>query len=159
VAFTSLSLFNILRIPLSKKLFYFIFFIFIFYFFKGVLPVVINSILESRVSIDRINKYLLSKDRDESSIDWDVNNNKDEIAIEIENGNFSWGENNILKNINLKVNRGELVALVGSVGSGLKIFYFLFYYFIFYFFILILIKENPLYCLVFWEIWKKILGI
>ena len=81
---------------------------------------VINSIIESRVSIARINKYLLSQDRDESSVQWNVNNGKDDVAVEIKNGNFSWGEkeNPVLNDINLKVKRGELIALVGSVGSG-----------------------------------------
>ena len=36
----------------------------------------------------------------------------------IENGTFSWGDAPILKNINLKVKKGGLVAVVGTVGSG-----------------------------------------
>lgn len=41
--------------------------------------------------------------------------------IVIENGNFTWGEKDadpVLKNINLNVPRGSLVAIVGAVGSG-----------------------------------------
>lgn len=37
----------------------------------------------------------------------------------IENGTFSWGgEDSILKNINLQVEKGKCVAVVGTVGSG-----------------------------------------
>lgn len=36
----------------------------------------------------------------------------------IENGTFSWGEHNILEDINLKLEKGSLNAIVGSVGAG-----------------------------------------
>lgn len=37
----------------------------------------------------------------------------------IENGTFSWGgDNSILKNINMQVDTGKVVAVVGTVGSG-----------------------------------------
>lgn len=39
----------------------------------------------------------------------------------IENGTFTWGEPTdvpILSNINLKISAGQLVAVVGTVGSG-----------------------------------------
>lgn len=36
----------------------------------------------------------------------------------IENGIFSWGEDPILKNINLRVQKNSLAAVVGSVGAG-----------------------------------------
>lgn len=39
-------------------------------------------------------------------------------AIVIENGTFSWGDELILKNINLRIPEGSLVAVVGTVGSG-----------------------------------------
>ena len=43
------------------------------------------------------------------------------IAVEVKNGVFSWDDENgeeILKNINLEVKKGELTAIVGTVGSG-----------------------------------------
>ena len=36
----------------------------------------------------------------------------------IENGNFSWGEDLTLKNINMRVKKNTLCAIVGTVGSG-----------------------------------------
>lgn len=39
----------------------------------------------------------------------------------IENGTFTWGESTeapILSNINLRISSGQLVAVVGTVGSG-----------------------------------------
>jgi len=39
--------------------------------------------------------------------------------VVIENGNFSWEEDNeTLKDINFQVKDGQLVAIVGPVGSG-----------------------------------------
>lgn len=36
----------------------------------------------------------------------------------IENGSFSWDEDLVLKNINIRLSKGSLSAVVGSVGSG-----------------------------------------
>lgn len=45
-----------------------------------------------------------------------------EEPLIIEDGTFSWGTNQtdlpVLRNINLKVRPGSLVAVVGAVGSG-----------------------------------------
>lgn len=41
---------------------------------------------------------------------------KDPLVID--NGNFSWGDDLILKNINMRVKANQLVAVVGTVGSG-----------------------------------------
>lgn len=38
--------------------------------------------------------------------------------IIIENGSFNWGEDTILKEINIRFEKGRLSAVVGSVGSG-----------------------------------------
>lgn len=59
-----------------------------------------------------------------------TNNTSGRYAIEIEDGNFQWSDNSEqkgeeppneelhLRNINLKINRGELVTLIGTYGSG-----------------------------------------
>ncbi|XP_028034266.1 multidrug resistance-associated protein 1 isoform X2 [Bombyx mandarina] len=99
-AFVALSLFNILRFPLS------------------MLPNVISNVVQTSVGIKRLNKFMNCDELDISSVDHDK---KEPSPIVIENGNFTWGEKDadpVLKNINLNVPRGSLVAIVGAVGSG-----------------------------------------
>ncbi|XP_060863090.1 multidrug resistance-associated protein 1-like isoform X2 [Metopolophium dirhodum] len=99
-AFVSLSLFNILRFPLT------------------LLPMVVSSIVQASVSAERINTFLNSKELDPDSVTHDSNEND---PIVIENGTFTWGkptEAPTLSNINLRVSSGQLVAVVGTVGSG-----------------------------------------
>lgn len=49
---------------------------------------------------------------------WEVLEKKGNIAFELSNVSFSYGENKTLNNINLVVERGTKVALVGESGSG-----------------------------------------
>ena len=39
-------------------------------------------------------------------------------SIEIRDLNFSYGENQVLKDINLEIKEGEFVVIIGSNGSG-----------------------------------------
>ncbi|XP_050432447.1 multidrug resistance-associated protein 1 isoform X1 [Adelges cooleyi] len=99
-AFVSLSLFNILRFPLS------------------MLPMFVSNVVQSSVSVKRINKFMNSEELDPDSVTHDADE-KDPIVVE--NGTFTWGEANeapILTNINLRISTGQLVAVVGTVGSG-----------------------------------------
>ncbi|XP_045532540.1 multidrug resistance-associated protein 1 isoform X2 [Pieris brassicae] len=98
-AFVALSLFNILRFPLS------------------MLPNVISNVVQTAVGIKRLNKFMNAEELDEESVEHDP---KDPNPLSIENCNFSWGDTPepILKNINLQVPKGHLVAVVGAVGSG-----------------------------------------
>ncbi|XP_025410477.1 multidrug resistance-associated protein 1 isoform X2 [Sipha flava] len=99
-AFVSLSLFNILRFPLS------------------MLPMFVSNLVQSSVSIKRINKFMNSEELDPDSVTHD-SDEKDPLVIE--NGTFTWGEPTeepTLKNINLRISSGQLVAVVGTVGSG-----------------------------------------
>ncbi|XP_043498534.1 multidrug resistance-associated protein 1 isoform X8 [Polistes fuscatus] len=100
-AFVSLSLFNILRFPLS------------------MLPMMIGNIVQAYVSIKRINKFMNTEELDPNNVQHDPS---ELHPLIIENGNFTWDmENNdkpILKNINMTIEQGQLVAVVGSVGSG-----------------------------------------
>jgi energy-coupling factor transport system ATP-binding protein len=47
-------------------------------------------------------------------------NNQNELAIEIENASFSYSSQSepTIRNINLKVHRGEFIGMVGPTGSG-----------------------------------------
>ncbi|XP_044597667.1 multidrug resistance-associated protein 1 isoform X7 [Cotesia glomerata] len=100
-AFVSLSLFNILRFPLS------------------MLPMVISNVVQAMVSIKRINSYMNGEELDPNNVQHD----QSELhPLIIENGTFAWGPESLekptLKNINMQVHHGQLVAVVGTVGSG-----------------------------------------
>ncbi|CAF0750239.1 unnamed protein product [Rotaria sp. Silwood1] len=102
-AFVSLALFNLLRFPLV------------------VFPTIINSIIEANVSNKRIQKFLNNEEIDEYAVN-KTTIDSDGNVIRIKDGSFRWSNSNedpiILKNINLKIRRGSLVAFVGTVGSG-----------------------------------------
>ncbi|XP_068141679.1 multidrug resistance-associated protein 1 isoform X2 [Drosophila tropicalis] len=96
--FVSLSLFNILRFPLT------------------MLPMLITNLVQTQVSVNRINKFLNSEELDPNSVTHDPSKPH---PMSIEKGEFSWGDNEVtLKNINIEVRKSNLVAIVGSVGSG-----------------------------------------
>ncbi|XP_047368141.1 multidrug resistance-associated protein 1 isoform X1 [Vespa velutina] len=100
-AFVSLSLFNILRFPLS------------------MLPMMIGNIVQAYVSIKRINNFMNTEELDPNN----VHHDQSELhPLIIENGSFAWdmesSDKPTLKNINMNIEQGQLVAVVGSVGSG-----------------------------------------
>ncbi|KAK8759790.1 hypothetical protein V5799_028948 [Amblyomma americanum] len=98
-AFVSLTLFNILRFPLS------------------ILPMLISMLVQARVSVKRINKYLGHEELDEY-----VTHEKDDVntPIRMHNGSFAWtkDEKPVLSEVNVKVSKGTLVAIVGQLGAG-----------------------------------------
>ncbi|KRF85613.1 multidrug resistance-associated protein 1 isoform X1 [Drosophila virilis] len=97
--FVSLSLFNILRFPLT------------------MLPMLITNLVQTQVSVQRINKFLNSEELDPNNVQHDASKPH---PMSIENGHFSWGDEDemTLKNINMQVPKNNLVAIVGTVGSG-----------------------------------------
>ncbi|XP_074036470.1 multidrug resistance-associated protein 1-like [Leptinotarsa decemlineata] len=96
-AFVSISLFNIIRFPLN------------------MLPMTISNLIQTWVSVKRINKFMNA----EELIPDIVHHEADEVEpVVIENGTFSWGENPVLKNINIHLRTNTLTAIVGTVGSG-----------------------------------------
>lgn len=75
----------------------------------------IAFIMQAWVSVQRINKFMNSEELDPDN----VTQNKSDDALSIANGTFTWGgESTTLKNINMKVKKGNLTAVVGSVGCG-----------------------------------------
>lgn len=75
----------------------------------------IAFIMQAWVSVQRINKFLNSEEIDPDN----VTNNPSENALSIADGTFTWGgETTTLKNINLSVKKGNLTAIVGTVGCG-----------------------------------------
>nr|CAB3219630.1 multidrug resistance-associated protein 1-like [Phallusia mammillata] len=97
--FVSLSLFNILRFPLV------------------MIPAMITSVTQAQVSVKRLTKFLVSAEIDPEAVD---RNPKTDEQIVIRDGTFAWDDTTdpTLKNVNFKVSPGELVAVVGHVGSG-----------------------------------------
>jgi ABC-type multidrug transport system fused ATPase/permease subunit len=108
--FTAISLFNQLRFPLF------------FY------PNVIDSIASGKNALRRISSYLTSE---ELTTYVNYKSPTDGGRIEMNHGNFLWAtsqeplngevappESPALCNVNLKVEPGEIVAVVGSTGSG-----------------------------------------
>ncbi|XP_035225144.1 multidrug resistance-associated protein 1-like [Stegodyphus dumicola] len=105
-AFVSLSLFNILRFPLT------------------MLPNLITYIIMTNVSVKRINKYMNSEELEK----YVLHDSSLAHSIAVRNGYFSWSKPRneeqkknpkpTLKNINLTVEKGSLIAIVGKVGSG-----------------------------------------
>ncbi|XP_065205461.1 multidrug resistance-associated protein 1-like isoform X2 [Planococcus citri] len=99
IVFVSLALFNILKIP-----------------FLTISPMMTN-LVQSSVSIKRINKFLNCEDLSPNVVTHDDRAE----ALVIEHGSFSWVGSEalaVLQNINVKINQGALVAIVGPVGSG-----------------------------------------
>lgn len=68
----------------------------------------IFQILETKVSV------LSPEERGKTPAPW----NKNWKSIEFENVQFAYGPKKIIKGISLKVNRGEIIAIVGSSGGG-----------------------------------------
>ncbi|XP_053376083.1 multidrug resistance-associated protein 1-like isoform X1 [Mercenaria mercenaria] len=82
----------------------------------NALPHIVCHFLRSFVSIRRVEKFL---NNDEIPVDIVAHNCSDD-AIKVEDGTFTWDEKlgPCLKNINMSIPKGSLVAIVGTVGSG-----------------------------------------
>ena len=100
--FVTISLFNIMRLPLT-------------YF-----PMSLMESVKLVVSIQRIGKFLNADELDEGSDLEDLLQPQD--AIVIKDGCFTWldgnSTNDSIRNIDMKIKQGSLVAVAGSVGAG-----------------------------------------
>nr|QNH67882.1 ATP-binding cassette transporter subfamily C member 1 X7 [Brachionus rotundiformis] len=97
-AFVSLTLFNMLRFPLN------------------FLPYIIQGLVQLNVSLTRIRKFLL---KDEIKNEDISHNDVDNKAVKVEGATFGWEKKEpLLNNLNFDVNKGELIAIIGKVGSG-----------------------------------------
>ncbi|XP_077406386.1 ATP-binding cassette sub-family C member 3 isoform X2 [Vanacampus margaritifer] len=99
-AFVSLSLFNILRFPLN------------------MLPQVISSLVQTSVSLKRIQSFLSHDELDPNSVD--RKNTAADFSVTVVNGKFTWAKEDspVLHDINVLVPQGSLLAVVGHVGCG-----------------------------------------
>ncbi|KAL2867563.1 P-loop containing nucleoside triphosphate hydrolase protein [Aspergillus lucknowensis] len=124
--FSSLALFNSLRIPLN------------------LLPITLGEVTDAWSAVKRIEAFLLEEDREETMI-W---NPEGEYALELRDASFTWEKTNrqekekskdikpnassydsptssiedqapfTLQDLNFKAGRNELIAVIGTVGSG-----------------------------------------
>ena len=116
IVFPAITLFQLLGFPLA------------------VLPVVFSSLVEAYVSVDRLTKFLVSKELDPSAVEIKIPSRElragDEL-VSVVQGDFTWSPLpsadapastpppvNTLQDISLSVKRGELLAVVGRVGDG-----------------------------------------
>ncbi|CAE6486674.1 unnamed protein product [Rhizoctonia solani] len=104
IIFPCISLFNLLQMPL------------------GMAANITGQIVESTVSIGRIHNFLLSEELQSDARDVDETEvSEGETVLEICGGDFKWSKQTIrptLENVDITVRKGELVGIIGSVGSG-----------------------------------------
>uniref|UniRef100_A0A7M6DQB9 ABC-type glutathione-S-conjugate transporter n=1 Tax=Clytia hemisphaerica TaxID=252671 RepID=A0A7M6DQB9_9CNID len=100
-AFVSITLFNIMRYPFS------------------VVPIFISAVVNYNISAKRISEFLNCEEFDSNGYIRLPGPCDASLNIEIHNGSFGWTpEDKALKDISLGVARGQLIAVVGQVGSG-----------------------------------------
>nr|POF24399.1 abc transporter c family member 14 [Quercus suber] len=78
------------------------------------------SLSQAMISLGRLDKYMSSRELLGDSVEREEECDG-RIAVEVKDGVFSWDDENgeeALKNINLEINKGEITAIVGTVGSG-----------------------------------------
>ncbi|XP_053313014.1 ATP-binding cassette sub-family C member 2-like [Spea bombifrons] len=97
--FTTISLFNILRLPLFD------------------LPTVISSVVQTKVSLGRLENLFCGEELNPENIETTYSGNH---AVGFVGASLQWDKTgpSVLKDLNLKIPEGALVAVVGQVGSG-----------------------------------------
>eukprot|EP00095_Tigriopus_kingsejongensis_P008533 maker-scaffold81_size397536-snap-gene-2.18 protein:Tk08533 transcript:maker-scaffold81_size397536-snap-gene-2.18-mRNA-1 annotation:"multidrug resistance-associated protein 1 isoform x4" len=99
-AFVSISYFNLMRGPLNQ------------------FPQFIIQLIQASVSHKRLDEFLNAPETDSKIIGNEPNS---QHAVEVFNGSFAWDDtedSSTIHGINLKIERGSLVAIVGQVGAG-----------------------------------------
>jgi subfamily B ATP-binding cassette protein MsbA len=76
-----------------------------------------NQIVQARAATERVFEMLATKNSVPEPVQPKMLH-ADKADIQFENLDFSYGEKPVLRNINLSVKAGQLVALVGASGSG-----------------------------------------
>ncbi|VFQ59625.1 unnamed protein product [Cuscuta campestris] len=79
------------------------------------------SLSQAVISLERLDRYMMSKELVESSVERVVGCGGDGVAVEVKGATFSWDDgrgHQVLKDLNFEIKKGELVAVVGTVGSG-----------------------------------------
>jgi ATP-binding cassette, subfamily C (CFTR/MRP), member 1 len=79
-----------------------------------------TSIVSAMVSVRRLSKFLKADELQDAAVVYEDQINSLPV-LEIKDGDFRWSKDSVqasLDNINLKVGPGDLVAVLGRVGSG-----------------------------------------
>lgn len=93
----------------------------------GSIPYIITHLLETGVSIGRISKYLKSRDLQPDAVTHvPAVTTPGAVSVSVNNGSFGWDSRDVakdlekllLKNITFEAKKGEIVCVVGKVGSG-----------------------------------------
>ncbi|CAK3838118.1 ABC transporter [Lecanosticta acicola] len=103
IVFPALTLFNLLGFPLA------------------VLPMVITSIIEATVAVDRLSSYLNAPELQPDAVLQGDPVGPGEESVRIRDASFTWNKDdsrNVLHDITFSAHKGELSCIVGRVGSG-----------------------------------------
>nr|XP_050024147.1 multidrug resistance-associated protein 1-like [Dermacentor andersoni] len=99
VTFVSLTLFNQMRYSMF------------------LIPDFISNAIQTNVAFGRIRKFLMSSEIDRCAVSRRPEDGED-VTIKGATMSWSWDRECVLHDINLSVKTGELLAIVGPVGSG-----------------------------------------
>lgn len=79
------------------------------------IPRAVSRFHETRESAIILQRFLSREEKIDTDIVQDVSN---DICVDVRDGDFSWGGKKILSDVNFRVKKGQLVAIVGKVGCG-----------------------------------------
>ncbi|CDY11440.1 BnaA09g40060D [Brassica napus] len=79
------------------------------------------ALSQAMISLGRLDAYMTSRELSGETVERVQGCGEGNVAVEIKDGSFSWDDDDdepAIENINFEVKKGELAAIVGTVGSG-----------------------------------------